>query len=141
MGISTGGAEGDYNNTINVVPLVDIMLVLLIIFIITLPVATHAVIIDLPRQTDPPPVPPEPPPPPITITVQSDGQILWNGTISTEADIIGYVADASKQPTQPEVHIQADKRAKYATVADVLFIVQRGKMEKIGFVGDSSGGV
>ena len=139
MGISTGGAEGDYNNTINVVPLVDIMLVLLIIFIITLPVATHAVIIDLPRQNDTPP-PDVPPPTPITITVQSDGQILWNGVAATEPDIIGYVADAAKQPVQPEVHIQADKRAKYATVADVLFIVQRGKMEKIGFVGDSTGG-
>jgi len=139
MGISTGGAEGDYNNTINVVPLVDIMLVLLIIFIITLPVATHAVIIDLPRNTETPP-PEVPPPTPITITVQSDGQILWNGVAATEPDIIGYVADAAKQPVQPEVHIQADKRAKYATVADVLFIVQRGKMEKIGFVGDSTGG-
>ena len=139
MGISTGGAEGDYNNTINVVPLVDIMLVLLIIFIITLPVATHAVIIDLPRQNDTPP-PDVPPPPPITITVQSDGQILWDGTAATPTDITGYVADASKKDPQPEVHIQADKRAKYASVADVLFIVQRGKMEKIGFVGDTSGG-
>lgn len=140
MGISTGGAEGDYNNTINVVPLVDIMLVLLIIFIITLPVATHAVIIDLPRQNDTPP-PEVPPPPPVTITVQSDGQILWDGTAATATDIIGYVADAAKKDPQPEVHIQADKRAKYATVADVLFIVQRGKMDKIGFVGDTSGGM
>ncbi len=139
MGISAGGAEGEYNNTINVVPLVDIMLVLLIIFIITLPVATHAVIIDLPRQSDAPP--PDVVVQPITITVQSDGQIMWNGTASTIPDLIGYVTDAATKDPQPEVHIQADKRAKYASVADVLFIVQRGKLKKIGFVGDSSGGI
>ena len=139
MGISTGGSDGDYNNTINVVPLVDIMLVLLIIFIITLPVATHAVIIDLPRQSDAPP--PDVVIEPITITVQSDGQILWNGTATTQSDLIGYVKDAAAKDPQPEVHIDADKRAKYATVADVLFIVQRGKLKKIGFVGGGTGGI
>ena len=80
MGMSAPTGESEYNTTINVVPLVDIMLVLLIIFIITLPVATESVSIDLPRQSiDPPPdvtVPPRP------ITVQADGAILWNGTES-----------------------------------------------------------
>ncbi len=139
MGMSVPSAESEYNTTINVVPLVDIMLVLLIIFIITLPVATEAVSIDLPRQSDTPP--PDVVEQPITITVQSDGQILWNGTPSSLTDINSYVLDAAKKDPQPEVHIAADKRARYQKIADVLFIVQRGKLKKIGFAGDSSGGV
>ncbi len=139
MGMSVPSAESEYNTTINVVPLVDIMLVLLIIFIITLPVATEAVSIDLPRQSDT--QPPDVVEQPITITVQSDGQILWNGTPSSLTDINSYVLDAAKKDPQPEVHIAADKRARYQKIADVLFIVQRGKLKKIGFAGDSSGGV
>lgn len=139
MGMSVPSAESEYNTTINVVPLVDIMLVLLIIFIITLPVATEAVSIDLPRRSDTPP--PDVIEQPITITVQSDGQILWNGTPSSLTDINSYVLDAAKKDPQPEVHIAADKRARYQKIADVLFIVQRGKLKKIGFAGDSSGGV
>lgn len=141
MGMSAPTGESEYNTTINVVPLVDIMLVLLIIFIITLPVATESVTIDLPRQSDAPP--PDVVITPITITVQSDGAILWNGTESSLSDIRAYVADAAKKPPeeQPEVHIAADKRARYQKIADVLFIVQSGKLKKIGFVGDSTGGV
>lgn len=141
MAMSAPTGESEYNTTINVVPLVDIMLVLLIIFIITLPVATESVSIDLPRQTDAPP--PDNPVPPITITVQSDGAILWNGTAASLADIRAYVADAASKPAdqQPEVHIAADKRARYQHIADVLFIVQKGKLKKIGFVGDSAGGI
>ena len=76
MGMSVG-AQDDYNVTMNVVPLIDIMLVLLIIFIITLPVMTHAVKIDLPRATNTPP--PEHPAPPVNIDVQYNGTVLWDG--------------------------------------------------------------
>jgi biopolymer transport protein ExbD len=137
--MSVGGAEDDYNTTINVIPLVDIMLVLLIIFIITLPVMTHAVKIDLPRATDAPP--PEVVIEPISIEVQFDGSVLWNGGVVSPSDLRSYVANAAKQDPQPEVHIMVDKRAKYDHAANVLFAVQRGGLKKIGFVTDARGGL
>jgi biopolymer transport protein ExbD len=137
--MSVGDSDGDYNSTINVVPLVDIMLVLIIIFIITLPVMTHAVKIDLPRPSQD-----QPPPPtvqPITLDVQYDGQVLWNGAPVSPTDMRSYIAGAAKQDPQPEVHISVDRRAKYDYAAAVLFAVQRGGLKKIGFVADASGGI
>jgi biopolymer transport protein ExbD len=131
------GDQSEYNTTINVVPLVDIMLVLLIIFIITLPVMTHAVKIDLPRATQdpPPPTPPEA----VSIDVQYDGTVLWNGTATSPTDLRAYIKDASGKDPQPEVHISVDRRAKYDYAASVLFAVQRGGLKKIGFVADANG--
>jgi biopolymer transport protein ExbD len=137
--MSVGGAGDDYNTTINVIPLVDIMLVLLIIFIITLPVMTHAVKIDLPRATDAPP--PEVVVEPINIEVQFDGSVLWNGGVVSPSDLRSYVANAAQQTPQPEVHIMVDKRAKYDYAANVLFAVQRGGLKKIGFMTDARGGL
>jgi biopolymer transport protein ExbD len=137
--MSVGGSGDDYNTTINVIPLVDIMLVLLIIFIITLPVMTHAVKIDLPRATDAPP--PEVVIEPISIEVQFDGSVLWNGGVVSPSDLRSYVANAAQQNPQPEVHIMVDKRAKYDYAANVLFAVQRGGLKKIGFMTDARGGL
>lgn len=138
MGISVG-SEDDYNTTINVVPLVDIMLVLLIIFIITLPVMTHAVKIDLPRATDQPP--PDNPLAPVKIEVQFDGSVLWDGNIVTPADLRSYIKSTAMQDPQPDVHIMVDPRAKYDYAAGVLFAVQRGGLKKIGFVTEARGGL
>jgi biopolymer transport protein ExbD len=129
--------QDDYNTTINVVPLVDIMLVLLIIFIITLPVMTHAVIIDLPRP-EPTDVPPEVPVA-ISIDVQFDGSIQWNGSPVTPADLRSYIAAEAQKADQPEVHISVDRRAKYDSAAFVLFELQRGGLKKIGFVTGAGG--
>jgi biopolymer transport protein ExbD len=134
-----GGDETEYNTYINVVPLVDIMLVLLIIFIITLPVMTHAVKIDLPRATDQPP--PDNPAQPITIEVQFDGSVLWNGTVVSSADMRSFIAGAAKENPQPDVHLSVDRRAKYDYAAAVLFALERGGLKKIGFVADASGGL
>jgi biopolymer transport protein ExbD len=136
---ATGGDETEYNTYINVVPLVDIMLVLLIIFIITLPVMTHAVKIDLPRATDQPP--PDNPAQPITIEVQFDGSVLWNGTVVSSADMRSFIAGAAKENPQPDVHLSVDRRAKYDYAAAVLFALERGGLKKIGFVADASGGL
>jgi biopolymer transport protein ExbD len=136
---ATGGDETEYNTYINVVPLVDIMLVLLIIFIITLPVMTHAVKIDLPRATDQPP--PDNPAQPITIEVQFDGSVLWNGTVVSSTDMRSYIASAAKENPQPDVHLSVDRRAKYDYAAAVLFALERGGLKKIGFVADASGGL
>ena len=137
MGMSVND-DSEYNTTINVVPLVDIMLVLLIIFIITLPVMTHAVKIDLPRPVETPP--PDNPSQPINIDVQYNGDVMWNGTKATPTELRSYIKDAASKEPQPEVHLSIDRRAKYDYAAGVLFAVQRGGLKKIGFVAEASGG-
>ena len=129
--------DSDYNTTINVVPLVDIMLVLLIIFIITLPVMTHAVKIDLPRATDAPP--PDVKTEPINIEVAYNGAVMWNSTSITPTDLRLKIKEEAAKDPQPEVHLSVDRRAKYDDAAKVLFAVPRGGLKKIGFVADASG--
>jgi biopolymer transport protein ExbD len=133
MAMSVGKDEGESMVEPNVVPLVDVMLVLLIIFIITIPVMTHAVKIDLPRKTNQPTVTK---PENIDVTIDFDGQIYWNQNPITRNDMLNYVlAEAVKDP-QPEVHIRGDKRVRYEYVADVLFALQRGGMKKVGFIAE-----
>jgi biopolymer transport protein ExbD len=118
---------------INTTPLIDVMLVLLIMFIITIPVMTHAVKLDMPRPTDapPPPVPPEI----IQLEIDFDGTIVWNGTpLSDINQLEGYFRQESQKDPQPELHLRPDKRARYDTVARVLASAQRNRMKKIGFV-------
>jgi biopolymer transport protein ExbD len=137
MGISAGSDSGEYNTTINVVPLVDIMLVLLIIFIITLPVMTHSVRIDLPRASNDPP--PENPTKPINISVAYNGAVSWDGSSIPPVEMIAKIKESAAMDPQPEVLLQIDRRARYDFAASVLFAVQRGGLKKIGFVADASG--
>jgi biopolymer transport protein ExbD len=126
---SGDGAMCDINTT----PLIDVMLVLLIMFIITIPVMTHAVKLDMPRPTDapPPPVRPEV----IDIEIDFDGTVLWNGTPVAGVDALdGYFRTESQKDPQPELHLRPDKRARYDIVARVLASAQRNRMKKIGFV-------
>jgi biopolymer transport protein ExbD len=129
-----GGGEDEPMMDINTTPLIDILLVLLIMFIITIPVMTHAVKLDMPRPTDQPqnPVQPEV----INLTVDFDDTILWNGTVIPNVDVLdGYFrTEAAKEP-QPELHINPNKRASYDVVARVLASAQRNHLNKIGFVG------
>jgi biopolymer transport protein ExbD len=137
MGMSVSDVSDEYQTAINVVPLVDIMLVLLIIFIITLPVMTHAVKIDLPRATNEPP--PEVKSEPINIEVAYNGAVLWNSAPVSPTDLRLKIKDEAAKDPQPEVHLAVDRRAKYDDAAKVLFAVQRGGLKKIGFVADASG--
>ena len=133
MGMSAGSAEGEPMMEINTTPLIDVMLVLLIMFIITIPVMTHAVKLDMPRPTDapPPPVQPEV----IDIEIDFDGTVVWNGsTISGMDQLESYFRQESQKDPQPELHLRPDKRARYGTVAQVLASAQRNRMKKIGFV-------
>jgi biopolymer transport protein ExbD len=123
----------DYNSEINVVPLVDIMLVLLIIFIITVPVATHAVKVNLPTNFN---QPTETKPENINLSVTFDGTTYWNDNpINMEQLQKFALVEAVKVP-QPEVHIRADKRVKYQYVGDVLTVLQRSYLLKVAFIAE-----
>jgi biopolymer transport protein ExbD len=135
MSMSVGSESGEDGAMcdINTTPLIDVMLVLLIMFIITIPVMTHAVKLDMPRPTDapPPPVQPEV----IDIEIDFDGTVVWNGsTISGMDQLESYFRQESQKDPQPELHLRPDKRARYGTVAQVLASAQRNRMKKIGFV-------
>ena len=131
MAISVKGDSGDPMVEPNVIPLVDIMLVLLIIFIITIPVMTHAVKIDLPRDN---PNPPATPPEVVRIFVEFDGSVYWNGSPIDSATLRDYVAIENAKDPQPEIHVDAHRRVPYVYVANVLFTLQRGGLQKVGFV-------
>jgi biopolymer transport protein ExbD len=132
MSVASESGDDDAMCDINTTPLIDVMLVLLIMFIITIPVMTHAVKLDMPRPTDapPPPVRPEV----IDIEIDFDGTVVWNGTPVTMDALEGYFRQESQKDPQPELHLRADKRSRYGNVAEVLASAQRNRMQKIGFV-------
>ncbi len=118
---------------INMTPLVDVMLVLLIIFIIAVPVITHSVKVDLPRADNTiNDIKPET----INLTVTADGKIHWNETDVTETELQSRLAaEATKQP-QPEIHIRGDRKVEYEHVMKVMASVQRAGILKLGFVSE-----
>ncbi len=136
MAMNVGGDEGDSMSEINMTPLIDVMLVLLIIFIITIPVMTDAVKIDNPLPPPPNYVPP-PPPPVINLSIDFDGTLMWNGTPVDRKSLQGYIAQEAVKDPQPEVHITVDKFAKYEKVAQTLADLQSRGMKKIGFVNNN----
>ena len=118
---------------INVVPLVDVMLVLLVIFIITTPLFTHSVKIDLPKASSSPNITR---PEHIELGIRENGALYWNGAnVSMEALAPRFAAEASKQP-QPELHIRADRHVYYEAVAQVMATAAKSGLVRIGFVTD-----
>ena len=136
MGMSVGAAdEGGVMVEMNTTPLIDVMLVLLIMFIMSLPVQTHAVKLDMPRPNQNT----NPPAPPVvhTVEVDFDGTIIWDGNVTQNlAQVTRYLASVAAGQPQPEVHLRPHRLAKYDTVAKVLAIAQRLGVKKIGFVGN-----
>ena len=129
VGSSNDGAMCDINTT----PLIDVMLVLLIMFIITIPVMTHAVKLDMPRPTNAPKVTE---PVVIQLEIDFDGTVLWNGSpVEIDALDAYFRREAANDP-QPELHIRPNKLAAYEHVAMVLAGAQRLGMTKIGIVGN-----
>jgi biopolymer transport protein ExbD len=135
MQVGTGGSgDGDeqFNNTINTTPMVDVMLVLLIIFMITVPVITQTIRLELPLEEN---IPLQTKPENITIAVNRDGDIFWG--VERIPDIEALVdrlkLEAVKEP-QPEVHIRGDQNVRYESVGRVVVACQRAGIFKVGFI-------
>jgi biopolymer transport protein ExbD len=116
---------------INVTPLVDVMLVLLVIFIITAPLLSYAIKLDLPN--DPAPAV-EPAPATIKLSIDAAGTVYWDGERVADAEMARRMAAAAKAVTLPEVHVRADKATRYERVSFVLSTAQQAGLAKIGFV-------
>jgi biopolymer transport protein ExbD len=131
MAFGTQDDADEVMNEINMTPLVDVMLVLLIIFIITVPVMKHSVNVDLPSAVNQPErIQPET----VRLSVAADGQYFWNGTpIDDSALEANLQTEAAKDP-QPDLHIRGDKAVRYERVAQAMAAAQRAGVRKIGFV-------
>ncbi len=130
-----GGFSDNQRNAlmaeINVTPMVDVMLVLLVIFIITAPLFTHAIKLDLPNaQAAPSPEKPET----VTVSINAQGQIFWEKDAVTEAQLADKLATAGKKNPQPELQLRADKATRYEVIAKVMADAQSGGLTKMGFV-------
>jgi biopolymer transport protein ExbD len=131
MAFGTQDEPDEVMNEINMTPLVDVMLVLLIIFIITVPVMKHAVNIDLPRASS---EPEQPKPQNILFSVAADGSYFWNEQKIDDAELVRRLsAEAAKDP-QPELHIRGDKAVRYERVAQAMSAARQAGVRKIGFV-------
>ncbi len=131
MAFGTQDEPDEVMNEINMTPLVDVMLVLLIIFIITIPVMKHAVNIDLPRATNEQEVTK---PETVRLSVAADGSYYWNESRMEDSELLPRLqAEGTKEP-QPELHIRGDKEVRYERVAQVMAAARQAGVRKIGFI-------
>jgi biopolymer transport protein ExbD len=139
MAMAAGVAEGEPMMDINTTPLIDVMLVLLIMFIITIPIQTHAVKLDLPQdnkdQTKPLVDPVK-----NKVTIDPMGTIFWNGTPIDLIRLRQYLDITQTMNPIPELHLQPDPQARYVVVDQVLAVTKRAQVEKMGFVGNEAYG-
>jgi biopolymer transport protein ExbD len=136
MQVGAPGGEGEVMVDINTTPLIDVMLVLLIMLIITIPVQTHSVKLDMPPPNSAPP-----PTPPVveTVDIDFDNSITWNGNpVPDRATLVKYIEEAAAIDPQPELHIHPNPLAKYSAVAEVIAEAQSHRLSKIGFVGNEA---
>lgn len=137
MAMQTTGdnAEGEPMMEINTTPLIDVMLVLLIMFIITIPIQTHAVKLDLPVNQ------PNQAPPPINpvknvLSINAQDQVLWNGQAVSMTQLRSYLDTTQQMNPIPELHLQPDATARYEVVDEVLAVTKQAHVQKMGFVGN-----
>jgi biopolymer transport protein ExbD len=139
VGSSGGGGSPEVMAAINTTPLVDVMLVLLIIFLITIPVINKTVPIHLPKAVN---IPTQTKPENITVAVDVDGNVYWNDRrIPNRDELLTLVKDAAVRKPQPEIHIRADKDTRYEAVGRVIFTIQRGGVVKVGFITEPDHGI
>jgi biopolymer transport protein ExbD len=131
MAFGTQDDTDEVMNEINMTPLVDVMLVLLIVFIITVPVMQHSVNVDLPRATS---SPQDAKPETIRLSVDAQGRYYWNEQPIADADLQPRLQAAAQREPQPELHLRGDKEARYERVAQALAAAQRSGLHRIGFI-------
>jgi biopolymer transport protein ExbD len=133
MNVGHGGEEADVMVDINTTPLIDVMLVLLIMLIITIPIQTHAVKLNMPAGATPPTTPPQV----VRIDVDFDGTVLWNGeTLPDRNALEARLMGVAQQADQPEIHLRPNKLVKYEYVAAVMASAQRLGAKKLGLIGN-----
>ena len=137
MSMAVGGSDDEPMMDINTTPLIDVMLVLLIMFIITIPLQTHAVKLDLPQDQ------PNQQPPPIDpvknkIVISPQDQVLWNGAPIDLGRLRQYLDVTQTMNPVPELHLQPEPNARYELVDEVLAVTKRARVEKMGFVGNEA---
>jgi biopolymer transport protein ExbD len=142
MAMSVGSPDDDgedqMNSTINTTPLVDVMLVLLIIFLITIPVVTQSVPLELPKERN---VPTQTKPENIVIAVDRDGDVYWNLERVPDAEtLVNRLKEESVKDPQPEVHIRGDLEVRYESVGRVVVACQRAGILKVGFISEPPAG-
>jgi biopolymer transport protein ExbD len=135
MAMSGGKDDGEPMMEMNTTPLIDVMLVLLIMFIITIPIQTHAVKVDLPQSA-------QPDNQPVIeadknkVSIDQQGQIFWNGSPVTDVTLRQYLDRTVVMNPEPELHFQPDPQARYEVVDNVLAVIKRANVTKLGFVGN-----
>jgi biopolymer transport protein ExbD len=135
MGMSVPGDSGDDDRAmseINTTPLVDVMLVLLIIFLITIPVITQTIKVDLPKIAN---QPTKTKPENITVAISANGDVFWNQSlVPSDQALLDLVKSVAVQNPQPEIHIRGDSQAKFGSVGRTIYLIQRGGVIKVGFI-------
>ena len=132
MNIGSGGDEDEVVSAINTTPLVDVMLVLLIIFLITIPVVTQSIAMSLPKETN---IARQTKPENIEISVNKDGEVFWNAQPVADSEaLFQRLKKIAVLNPQPEVHIRGDEKSRYESVGRVVFACQRASILKISFV-------
>ena len=135
MAMSGGSDDGEPMMEMNTTPLIDVMLVLLIMFIITIPIQTHAVKVDLP-QNDPNAVKPPVEPDKNKISISVDGTVMWNGSPVDAVRLRQYLDVAAAMNPEPELHFQPDPAVRYDVVDRTLAVIKRSNITKLGFIGN-----
>ena len=141
MSMSVGPSSGEQGAiaSINTTPLVDVMLVLLIIFLITIPVINKTVKVNLPKAVN---IPTQTKPENITIAVDAEGNVYWNDKQVPSRDaLLADVKAAAIRKPQPEIHIRGDKETRYEAIGKVMYMIQRGGVVKVGFLTEPDHGV
>jgi len=141
MAMNVGGSSSEPSamSNINTTPLVDVMLVLLIIFLITIPVINKTVKVDLPKAVN---IPTQTKPENITIAIDKEGNIYWNDKrLANRDDLLSNVKAAAVKKPQPEIHIRGDRETRYEAIGRVMYMIQRGGIVKVGFLTEPDHGV
>ncbi|HEV7631610.1 MAG TPA: biopolymer transporter ExbD [Steroidobacteraceae bacterium] len=134
MSMSVGGGDGEDDKVlsdINTTPLVDVMLVMLIIFLITIPIITKVVPVALPTARN---IPTQTKPENITVSITANGTVYWQGAEVDRSQLLNLVIASARQVPQPEIHMRADRQARFEAVGRVIWVIQQGGVVKVGFL-------